>query len=116
MPRATSGPRTNARRKKVLKQAKGYVGARGRLFRTAKNQVTKSLQYAYRDRRNKKRAFRRLWISRINAAVRQHGMRYNEFMHAITSKGIGLDRKILADIALSDPEAFANIVEQVRTN
>jgi large subunit ribosomal protein L20 len=114
MPRATSGPRTNARRKKVLKRAKGYVGARGRLFRTANNQVFRSLAYAYRDRRNKKRAFRRLWIARINAAVRQQGMRYSEFIQAMSTKGIELDRKILADIALSDPEAFANIVEQVR--
>ena len=116
MPRATSGPRTKSRRKKVLKLAKGYRGARGNLYRTARNQVFKSLQYAYRDRRNKKRAFRRLWISRINAAVRQHGMRYNDFMQAITTKGIGLDRKILADLALSDPEAFAIIVEQVRAS
>ncbi len=114
MPRANSGPRSKARRKKILKLAKGYQGARGKLFRTAKNQVFRSLAYAYRDRRNRKRVFRRLWISRINAAVRQHGIRYGEFMHLTATKGILLNRKILADIALQDNEGFSQIVTAVR--
>ena len=114
MPRANSGPRSKARRKKILKLAKGYQGARGKLFRTAKNQVFRSLAYAYRDRRNRKRVFRRLWISRINAAVRQHGIRYGEFMHLAATKGILLNRKILADIALQDNEGFSQIITAVR--
>ena len=114
MPRANSGPRTRARRKKILKLAKGYRGARSKLFRTAKNQVYRSLAYAYRDRRVRRREFRRLWISRINAAVRQHGLRYSEFIAKLNATGIELNRKSLADIALRDPEAFSEIVTTVQ--
>jgi large subunit ribosomal protein L20 len=114
MPRSTSGPRSHARRKKILKLAKGYRGARSKLFRTAKNQVFKSLSYAYRDRRNRRRAFRRLWISRINAATRQNGLRYSEFVNLASRKGVELDRKVLADIALRDAEGFAQIVAAVK--
>lgn len=114
MPRATSGPRTRARRKKILKLAKGYRGARSKLFRTAKNQVIKSLQYAYRDRRVRKRTFRRLWIARINAATRANGMRYSEFVAAAAKQGVALDRKVLADIALRDPAAFTEIITAVK--
>ena len=114
MPRANSGPRSRARRKKILNLAKGYRGARSKLFRTAKNQVFKSLSYAYRDRRVRRRQFRRLWIARINAAVRQHGFRYSEFIAALNAKGIVLNRKSLADIALRDPDAFAEIVSTVK--
>ncbi len=114
MPRVTSGPRAKARHKKILKLAKGYRGARSKLFRTAKNQVFKSLAYAYRDRRVRRRTFRRLWIARINAAVRQNGMRYSEFIHQASKKGVSLDRKVLADIALRDPQVFTQIVNTVR--
>ena len=114
MPRATSGPRTNARRKKIWKLAKGYRGAKSKLIRTAKNQVIKSLSYAYRDRRQRKRVFRRLWIARINAAVRNNGMKYSEFIHLASQKGIILNRKVLADIALCDAEGFSQIVSTVK--
>ena len=114
MPRAKNGHASKARHKKVLKLAKGYQGARGRLFRTAKNQVIKSLSYAYRDRRARRRAFRRLWIARINAATRLNGMRYGDFMHAIQKKDVSLNRKVLADIALNDPATFAAIVSVAR--
>ena len=110
MPRANSGPRTKARRKKILKLAKGYQGARSKLFRTAKNQVFRSLAYAYRDRRVRRRQFRRLWITRISAAARQNGLRYSELIAALDAKGIELNRKSLADIALHDPAAFTEIV------
>ena len=114
MPRATSGPRTNARRKKILKLAKGYRGAKSKLFRTAKNQVIKSLSYAYRDRRQRKRLFRRLWIARINAASRNNGLKYSEFAHLASQKGVILNRKVLADIALRDAEGFSQIVSTLK--
>jgi large subunit ribosomal protein L20 len=101
---------TRARRKKILKLAKGYVGSRHRLFRTAKQQVMKSLMYAYRDRRQRKRDFRKLWITRINAAVRLYGLSYNKFMHGLKTAGVKINRKMLAELAVSDQEAFAALV------
>lgn len=113
MPRAKGGPKTRHRRKSRLKMAKGYFGAKSKLFRTATEAVDKSLLYAYRDRRNKKRAFRRLWITRISAAVRSHGMTYSRFMEALSKADIRLNRKVLAEIAAHDPEGFSRIVQSV---
>ncbi|HID34703.1 MAG TPA: 50S ribosomal protein L20, partial [Anaerolineae bacterium] len=103
MTRATSGVTTRARHKKVLKLTKGHYGARHRLFRTANESMIHALLYAYRDRRRRKRDFRRLWITRINAASRQHGMKYSTLVHALKEANIQLDRKILADLAVNDP-------------
>ena len=114
MPRVKRGFRARRRRKKVLSMAKGYLGGRRRLYRTARNAVFKALSYAYRDRRVKKREFRKLWIARINAASRQRGVSYSRFIHALKVSGIELDRKVLADIALRDPDGFTAIVESVR--
>ena len=111
MARVKRGVQARARHKKVLKQAKGYYGGKSRLHRVAKLQVEKSLCYAYRDRRNRKRDFRRLWIARINAASRQNGLPYSRFMHGLTQAGVELDRKILADIAVRDAVAFAQLAE-----
>ena len=99
------------RRKKILKLAEGYWGGKSRLHRTAKIQVEKSLQYAYRDRRNKKRDFRRLWIMRINAAARQNGTTYSALISGLKNAGCDLDRKVLADLAVHDPKAFSDLVE-----
>lgn len=99
------------KRRKVLKAAKGYYGARSRHYTKAKEQVQHSLQYQYRDRRTKKRDMRRLWITRINAATRMHGMSYSVFMNGLKKAGVELDRKVLADMAVTDPEAFAAVVE-----
>lgn len=114
MPRAKGGPKTRHRRKARLKMAKGYFGAKSKLFRTATEAVDKSLLYAYRDRRNKKRAFRRLWITRISAAVRSHGMSYSRFMEGLSKAGIRVNRKILAEIAAHDPAGFSLIVQSVQ--
>jgi len=116
MPRSTNAVVSRQRRKKVLKAAKGYRGGRSKLFKTAKESVHKALQYAYRDRRQRKREFRKLWIARINAAARQHGLSYSEFIHAIKKAEINLSRNILADIAVREPEAFAALVKQVKTS
>ena len=97
-----------------MKQAKGYFGARKNVYTVAKNAVEKALQYAYRDRRNKKRTFRRLWIARINAAVRPFGLSYSKFMGAVNKSDINLNRKVLADLALNHPESFKAIVEKVK--
>lgn len=113
MPRAKGGPKTRRRRKKVLKLAKGYWGGRHRLYRTATEAVDKALCYAYRDRRQKKRDFRALWIVRINAAVRMHGLSYSRFINGLKKAGIQLDRKALSDIAVNDPAAFARIVQTI---
>ena len=113
MPRATNNVAARQRRKKVLSAAKGYRLGKSRLYKTAKDQVEKSLLYAYRDRRTKKRNFRKLWITRINAAVRQHGMSYSVFMHKLSEKNIELDRKVLADLAVKSPQAFEDLVKQV---
>src|SRR6202142_1736855 len=106
MARVKRGVTAHARHKKVLKLAKGYRGRAKLAFRVGIEKVEKGLQYAYRDRRNKKRAFRGLWIQRINAAVREHGMTYSQFMHGLKKAGIELDRKVLSDIAIREPEAF----------
>jgi len=114
MPRSVNSVAAKARRKKILKQAKGYFGRRKNVFTVAKNAVEKGLTYAYRDRRNKKREFRRLWITRINAACRQEGMSYSKFMHLCAEKEIGLNRKALADLAMNHPDAFKAVVDAVR--
>jgi large subunit ribosomal protein L20 len=98
-------------RKKVLKLAKGFRGGRSKLFRTAADAVDKALMYAYRDRRQRKRDFRRLWIARINAAARMNNLSYSKFMHGLKLAKVGLDRKVLADLAISDPAGFAKIAE-----
>ncbi|NND76553.1 MAG: 50S ribosomal protein L20, partial [Flavobacteriales bacterium] len=110
MPRSVNAVASRARRKKILKSARGYFGARSKVYTVAKNAVEKGLTYAYRDRKQKKRSFRRLWIARINAGARQHGTTYSQLMHKLSEKNIGLDRKVLADLAMNHPETFANIV------
>ncbi|MBH19789.1 MAG: 50S ribosomal protein L20 [Crocinitomicaceae bacterium] len=114
MPRSVNSVAAKARRKKVLKLAKGYFGRRKNVHTVAKNAVDKGLQYAYRDRRQKKRNFRALWIQRINAGARLHGMSYSEFMGKINSKGIELNRKTLADLAMNHPDAFKAVVESLK--
>ncbi|MBU0981927.1 50S ribosomal protein L20 [Patescibacteria group bacterium] len=114
MPRVKRGVTQRRRHNKVLKAAKGYRGSRHRLYRQAKNAVMKAGQHAYTHRRTKKRDFRRLWIARLNAAVRAHGMSYSRFINALHEKKIALDRKVLADIAVNEPEVFAKIVEEVK--
>lgn len=114
MPRAKGGFKTRRRRKKILERAKGYYGAKSRLFRVATEAVDKSLQYAYRDRKVKKREFRSLWIIRINAAARALGLTYGQFMSGMKKAGIGLDRKALAYMAYHDPQAFGRITETVK--
>jgi large subunit ribosomal protein L20 len=114
MPRSVNAVASRKRRKKYLKAAKGYFGARSNVYTVAKNAVEKAWQYAYRDRRNKKRAFRRLWITRINAAARMQGMSYSKFMHGIKANNIELDRKVLADLAMNHPESFNAIVSKLK--
>jgi large subunit ribosomal protein L20 len=114
MARTKGGPRAHARHKKILKLAKGYRNRHSKCYRIALNRVEKGLQYAYRDRRAKKREFRSLWIMRINAAVREHGLTYSKFMGAVLKAGIQLDRKILADIAMHDKVAFSVVVEKAK--
>ena len=114
MPRSVNAVASRKRRKKILKAAKGYFGARSNVYTVAKNAVEKAWQYAYRDRRNKKRAFRRLWIARINAASRMEGMSYSKFMHAIKNNNIELDRKVLADLAMNHPESFKAVVDKIK--
>ncbi len=113
MPRATNRVASRRRRKKVLNRAKGYWGSRSKIYTIAKNSVDKGLQYAYRDRRNKKRTFRRLWIARINAAARMNGMSYSRLMGGLRKSGVGLNRKVLADLAVHAPEAFTAVTKQV---
>ncbi len=114
MPRAKGGFKTRRRRKRILEMAKGYYGAKSRLYRIATEAVDKALQYAYRDRRNRKREFRSLWIVRINAALRSVGMTYNQFMNGLTKAEININRKVLADMAVKDPKAFNALVETVK--
>ena len=114
MPRVRQSIPARNRHKKVLRQAKGYRGARSRTFKAAKQAVTKAGQYAYRDRRQRKRQFRALWIVRINAAARQHGLSYSQFMHGLTAAGVTLDRRVLADIALHDEAAFTALCDQAK--
>ena len=116
MPRVKRGVTARARHKKVLKQAKGFRGRRKNVYRVAKQAVMKAGQYAYRDRRQKKRQFRALWIARINAAVRELGMSYSTFMAGLKRANIDIDRKVLADIAVADKAAFAKIAGQVKAN
>ena len=115
MPRVKRGVTARAAHKKVIAKAKGFRGRRGNVFRIANEAVMRAGQYAYRDRRNKKRDFRALWITRINAAAREHGMSYSVFMNGLKKAGIEVDRKILADLAVRDPQAFTALAERART-
>lgn len=114
MPRVKGGTVTRKRRKRVLKLAKGYYGSKHRLFKTAKQQVMKSGQYAYRDRRRKKRDFRKLWITRINAAARMNDISYNKLMHGLKLAGIEVNRKMLSELAIQDEKAFSELVEKAK--
>jgi|SRR5579871_5102676 len=114
MPRVKRGVVAHARHKKVLSQSKGFRGRRGNVFRVAKEAVMKAGQYAYRDRRQRKRDFRTLWIARINAAAREHGLSYSKFMNGLQQAAIAIDRKVLADLAVLDKPAFARIVGEVK--
>jgi large subunit ribosomal protein L20 len=114
MPRVKRSVSAQKKRRKVLEQSKGYWGLKNSNYRYAKEQVERSLAYAYRDRKVKKRMFRRLWITRINAAARIHGLSYNQFVHGLDKAGIELDRKVLADLAVSDPAAFGTIAEAAK--
>jgi large subunit ribosomal protein L20 len=113
MPRATNAPASRERRKRVLDKAKGYRGRRSKLFRYAKDATMKGQYWSYRDRKTKKRNFRYLWIQRLNAAVRAHGLTYSRFIEGITALELGLDRKVLSDMAITDETAFKGIVDQV---
>ena len=114
MPRSVNAVASRARRKRILKQAKGFYGKRKNVYTVAKNIVEKGLTYSYVGRKIKKRDYRSLWIARINAAVRAEGITYSEFIHLLNVKGVGLDRKILADMAMNEPEAFKSLVASVR--
>jgi len=114
MPRSVNSVASKQRRKKVLKAAKGYYGRRKNVYTVAKNAVEKGMQYAYRDRKQKKRNFRSLWITRINAGAREHGMSYSEFMGKVHANDIQLNRKVLADLALNHPDAFKAIAEKIK--
>ena len=114
MPRSTNSVASKARRKKIIKSAKGYFGRRKNVYTVAKNAVEKGMQYAYRDRKNKKRVFRRLWIQRINAGARLNGMSYSEFMGKINKNGIELNRKVLADLAMNHPKTFKAVVDKIK--
>ena len=114
MPRSTNAVASRRRRKKIIKQAKGYFGRRKNVYTVAKNAVEKAMEYSYRDRRKKKGNFRALWIQRINAASRQYDMSYSEFMGKVNKKGIVLNRKVLADLAMNHPEVFEAVVNEVK--
>ncbi len=114
MPRSVNSVASRQRRKKILKQAKGYFGRRKNVWTVAKNAVEKGLTYAYRDRKNKKRTFRALWITRINAGARLHGLTYSELMGKLKASNIDINRKVLADLAMNNAEAFADIVKKVK--
>ncbi|PJA26616.1 MAG: 50S ribosomal protein L20 [candidate division Zixibacteria bacterium CG_4_9_14_3_um_filter_46_8] len=116
MPKVKTGVAAKKRKKKVLKSTRGYWGARSRLFRTAQEALKRAQVYAYRDRRNRKRDFRRLWIARINAAARLNGLSYSQLIHGLNQAGIEMNRKILADLAVRDPQAFASVAEQARAH
>jgi large subunit ribosomal protein L20 len=111
MPKASNSVASRKRRKKILKQAKGYRGARGNVYSIAKNAVEKGLVHAYRDRKLKKRTFRQLWITRINAAARENGITYSKLMNALQQKGVAINRKVLASLATENPDSFAEIVK-----
>lgn len=114
MPRSVNSVAKRARRKKILKQAKGYFGRRKNVWTVAKNAVEKGLQYAYRDRRNKKRNFRSLWIMRINAAARQNGLTYSELINKLKLNNIEINRKVLADLAMNSPDQFKNLIDSLK--
>lgn len=114
MPRSVNHVASKARRKKIIKAAKGYFGRRKNVYTVAKNAVEKGMQYSYRDRKTKKRNFRSLWIQRINAGTRQYGMSYSVFMHKLSEANIDINRKVLADMAMNDPDAFKAIVDKVQ--
>jgi large subunit ribosomal protein L20 len=114
MPRSVNAVASKARRKRILKQAKGYYGKRKNVYTVAKNVVEKGMTYSYVGRKLKKREYRRLWIARINAAVREEGLTYSQFINLLNTKGISLDRKVLADLAMNNPESFKSIVAQVK--
>lgn len=114
MPRSTNSVASRQRRKKILKRVKGQFGRRKNVWTVSKNAYEKGLQYAYRDRRNKKRTFRALWIQRINAGAREHGLSYSQFMGKLNEKNIQLSRKVLADLAMNHPEAFKAVVDSVK--
>src|SRR5438067_11541157 len=115
MPRATNAPASRERRKRMLEKAKGFRGRRSKLFRYAKNAVMKAETWSYRDRKTRKRTFRYLWIQRINAAARANGLTYSRFIEGLNAAGIGLDRKVLADLAVTDENAFKTIVDQAKS-
>jgi large subunit ribosomal protein L20 len=115
MPRSRNKAASHRRRRKIIKQAKGYWGRRKNVYRVAKNAVEKAMLYQYRDRKVRKRQFRKLWIMRINAAARQNDMSYSRFMGALKKNNIEINRKILADLAVNDPEAFSAVVERVKS-
>ena len=114
MPRATSAVARHRKKKKYLRAARGYFGGRSKLWRIAKNAVERGWQYSYRDRKNKKREFRRLWITRINAAARQHDLSYSRFMNGLKRAGVEVNRKVLADLAVREPEAFGELVARAK--
>lgn len=114
MPRAKRGTKARSRHKKILKLAKGNVGGRRKLYRQARETVEKGLTYAYRDRKVRKREFRSLWIVRLNAAAREHGLSYSQFIHGLKLEGIEMDRKVLSDLAITDPQGFGNIADRVK--
>ena len=116
MPRVRHSVASKKRKKKVLKQARGYFGARSRLIRTAREAVNRAQLYAYRDRRTRKRDFRRLWIARINAAARLNGMSYSQLIHGLNGAQIAINRKVLADLAVREPASFTAVVEQARSH
>ena len=115
MPRVKRGVAARKRRNRILSQAKGYYGARSRLIKTAREAVEKGWKYAYRDRKQRKRQFRALWITRINAAAREHGLSYSRFMNGLQQAGVEVDRKILAQLAVSDPKAFGDLAELAKS-
>jgi len=115
MPRVKNSVATRKRRKKILKLAKGYFGSKSKLFRVANQQVMKSLAYAYRDRKARKRDFRKLWITRINAAARNNGLSYSRFMDGLKKAGVEINRKMLAELAVNDPEAFSHLVKVAKS-
>ena len=114
MPRSVNNVASRAKRKRILKEAKGYWGRRSNVWTVAKNAVEKGMVYSYRDRRQKKREFRKLWIQRINAGAREHGMSYSQLMGALKTSGLDINRKVLADLAMNEPAAFKAVVDQVK--
>ena len=115
MPRVKRGVPARRRRNRILREARGYYGARGRLLKTAREAVEKGWKYAYRDRKQRKRVFRALWIARINAAAREHGLSYSRFMHGLKEAGVEIDRKVLAELAVSDPQTFGVLAEKAKS-